>query len=98
MTYSDPAYKIEDIRHHGPFDRDVQDSHGRPWKFVQDGEVHNSYPATFSHLRWTCQTCGCSEPVKVSYVVHDEVIVKDPIPALDAHDCDESRVREIMGS
>jgi len=47
-------------------------------------------------LVWICTECGGEEPVKYDSFIHDEVIVPDPTAQLDAHDCDLSRVRQIM--
>jgi hypothetical protein len=49
-------------------------------------------------LVWVCTECGGIEPVMYDVVVHDEVIVPDPTDQLDLHDCDLTRVYQVMES
>jgi hypothetical protein len=44
---------------------------------------------------WLCLSCGCTESVAPSMVLHDEVVY-DISKVRDSHDCDVARVREVM--
>lgn len=84
-----------------PFEREVFDSSGRKFTFTQvpfGGRRRLTFrtPDAYKQFQWLCFSCGAHLPVQVSSFVHDEVVVADPTEQLDAHDCDEHRVQEIM--
>lgn len=92
---------IRDLVKKTPFERDVFDSNGRKFTFTQSNYGQRRRlifrtPEAHKQFTWKCSACGAHLPVKVENFIHDEVVVGDPMEQLDAHDCDEFRVQEVM--
>jgi hypothetical protein len=98
--------QVRDLKKKGFHERFHDDSRGRRWDFVQKSgfssrfaaDLPSDHPWNLGKLVWKCSECGGEEPIKYDSFIHDEVIVPDPTAQLDAHDCDLSRVRQVMDS